>query len=85
MTAADVVNWLKRYKEKGNISAWLAKVTDISATGPLQVTLKLSAPDPMLPYGLDQGGLAGCVVGPAGLAHLGSARIDDQRRRPVHD
>ncbi len=72
MTAADVVNWLKRYKEKGSIGAWLAKVTDISATGPLQVTLKLSTPDPMLPYGLDQGGMAGDVVGPAGLAHLDS-------------
>jgi peptide/nickel transport system substrate-binding protein len=72
MTAADVVAWLKRYKEKGSIGAWLAKVTDISATGPLQVTLKLSTPDPMLPYGLDQGGMAGDVVGPAGLAHLDS-------------
>ena len=69
MTAADVVAWLKRYKEKGSITAWLAKVADIAATGPLQVTLKLSAPDPMLPYGLDQGGMAGDVVGPAGLAH----------------
>jgi peptide/nickel transport system substrate-binding protein len=68
MTAADVVNWLKHYKEKGSFTAWLAKVTDISATGPMQVTLKLSTPDPMLPYGLDQGGMAGDVVGPAGLA-----------------
>ena len=33
------------------------------------MTLKLSTPDPMLPYGLDQDGLAGCVVGPAGLAN----------------
>lgn len=69
MTAADVVNWLKHYKEKGSFTAWLAKVTDISATGPMQVTLKLSGPDPMLPYGLDQDGMAGDVVGPAGLAH----------------
>ena len=72
MTAADVVAWLKHYKEKGSFTAWLAKVTDISATGPLQVTLKLSTADPMLPYGLDQGGMAGDVVGPAGLAHLDS-------------
>jgi ABC-type transport system substrate-binding protein len=28
MTAADVVNWLKHYKEKGSFTAWLAKVTD---------------------------------------------------------
>ncbi|RBP14316.1 peptide/nickel transport system substrate-binding protein [Roseiarcus fermentans] len=69
MTAADVVNWLKHYKEKGSFTAWLGKVTDISATGPMQVTLKLSTPDPMLPYGLDQDGMAGDVVGPSGLAH----------------
>jgi len=68
MTAQDVVNWLKHYKEKGSFTAWLANVSDISATGPLQVTLKLSTADPMLPYGLDQGGMAGDVVGPAGLA-----------------
>jgi len=76
MTAADVVNWLKHYKEKGSFTAWLGKVTDISATGPMQVTLKLSGPDPMLPYGLDQDGMAGDVVGPAGLTHpetLGSS------------
>lgn len=70
MTADDVVNWLKHYKEKGSLTAWLGNVSDISATGPLQVTLKLSTPDPMLPYGLDQGGMAGDVVGPAGLANL---------------
>jgi peptide/nickel transport system substrate-binding protein len=69
MTAADVVNWLKHYKEKGSFTAWLAKVSDVSATGPMQVTLKLNSPDPMLPYGLDQDGMAGDVVGPAGLAH----------------
>jgi peptide/nickel transport system substrate-binding protein len=69
MTAADVVNWLKHYKEKGSFTAWLGKVSDISATGPMQVTLKLNSPDPMLPYGLDQDGMAGDVVGPAGLAH----------------
>ena len=76
LTAADVVAWLKYYKEKGTFTAWLAKVSDISASGPMQVTLKLSSPDPMLPYGLDQGGMAGDVVGPNGLAHpetLGSA------------
>ena len=38
-------------------------------SGPMQVTLKLKSPDPMLPYGLDQDGMAGDVVGPAGLAH----------------
>jgi ABC-type transport system substrate-binding protein len=38
----------------------------------MQVTLKLSTPDPMLPYGLDQDGMAGDVVGPAGLTKLDS-------------
>ncbi|CAN5268067.1 ABC transporter substrate-binding protein [soil metagenome] len=70
MTADDVANWLKHYKEKGSIGAWLANVSDIEATGPLQVTLTLSTPDPMLPYALDQGGMAGDVVGPAGLKDL---------------
>lgn len=70
MTADDVANWLNHYKEKGSIGAWLANVSDIAATGPLQVTLTLSTPDPMLPYALDQGGMAGDVVGPAGLADL---------------
>ncbi len=72
MTAKDVANWLKHYKEKGSFTAWLANVSDISATGPLQVTLKLSTPDSMLPYGLDQGGMAGDVVGPKGLADVQS-------------
>jgi peptide/nickel transport system substrate-binding protein len=72
MTAEDVANWLKHYKEKGSIGAWLANVSDISATGANQVTLKLSTPDPMLPYALDQGGMAGDVVGPAGLKDLGA-------------
>ncbi len=85
MTAADVVNWLKHYKEKGAFTAWLAKVTDIAATGPMQVTLKLNAPDPMLPYGLDQDGMAGDVVGPCRPRPSRDAGIDDQRRRPVHD
>lgn len=70
VTADAVTAWLKHYKEKGSFTAWLANVSDISSTGPLQVTLKLSTPDPMLPYGLDQGGMAGDVVGPKGLADV---------------
>jgi peptide/nickel transport system substrate-binding protein len=76
MTAQDVVNWLQHYKKSGSFTAWLANVDSITATGPLQVTLKLSKVDPLLPYGLDQDGMAGDVVGPKGLANptvLGSS------------
>ncbi|MEO5534621.1 MAG: ABC transporter substrate-binding protein [Pseudolysinimonas sp.] len=67
LTADAVVAWLKHYKESGSFAAWLANVTDITASGPLEVTLKLSTPDPMLPYGFDQGGNAGAIVSPTGL------------------
>jgi peptide/nickel transport system substrate-binding protein len=76
MTAQDVVNWLQHYKKSGSFTAWLANVSTITVTGPLQVTLKLSKLDPLLPYGLDQDGMAGDVVGPTGLANptsLGSS------------
>ncbi|WP_180899897.1 ABC transporter substrate-binding protein [Martelella soudanensis] len=68
LTAEGVVEWLERYKEKGQFTAWLANVSKIEASGPFQVTLTLSTLDPMLPYGLDQGGMAGAVVSPGGLA-----------------
>lgn len=70
LTAEVVANWLRHYKESGALSAWLAKVTVIDVSGPMQVTLTLDGPDPMLPYGLDQGGMAGAVVGPAGMADI---------------
>jgi peptide/nickel transport system substrate-binding protein len=73
LTADAVVGWLKHYKEKGQFAAWLANVTEITATGPLAVNLKLSTPDPLLPYGFDQGGNAGAVVSPAGLKNGGKA------------
>ncbi len=68
LTAADVVKWLERYKAKGDITQWMANVKKITASGSLGVTIKLSAPNPLLPYGLDQDGMAGDVVGPKGLA-----------------
>ena len=68
MTAADVVAWLEHYKKSGTFTAWLANVGDMKATGPLEVTLTLSSPDPLLPLGFDQSGIAGDVVGPKGLA-----------------
>jgi peptide/nickel transport system substrate-binding protein len=72
LTAADVAAWLQRYQTKGDITQWLANVTTITATGPLQVTLKLSSPNPLIPYGLDQDGMAGDVVGSQGLANPAS-------------
>ena len=68
LTAADVVKWLERYKAKGDLTQWLANTTKIAATGPMQVTLTLSSPNPLLPYGFDQDGVAGDVVGSKGLA-----------------
>ncbi len=68
LTADAVVAWLKHYKESGTFTAWLANVTDISATGPLEVALKLSTPDPLLPLALCSAGTAGNIVSPTGLA-----------------
>jgi peptide/nickel transport system substrate-binding protein len=67
LDADAVVSWLQHYKESGTFTSWLANVTEITASGPLEVTLKLSAPDPLLPYGFDQGGNAGDIVSPTGL------------------
>ncbi len=67
LTAEAVVAWLEHYKANGTFAAWLANVTTIEATGPLEVTLTLSTPDPMLPYGFDQGGNAGAIVSPTGM------------------
>jgi peptide/nickel transport system substrate-binding protein len=68
LTAADVVTWLERYKAKGSLTEWLANTTKIAATGPMQVTLTLSSLNSLLPYGFDQDGMAGEVVGSKGLA-----------------
>jgi peptide/nickel transport system substrate-binding protein len=68
LTAQNVVNWLKRYKAKGELTQWMANVTQVTATGPLQVTLKLSSPTPLFEYAFDQDGIAGDVVGSKGLA-----------------
>ncbi len=66
LTADAVVAWLKYYKASGTFSANLANVSDISATGPLEVTLKLSTLDPLLPYYLDNEGETGFIASLAG-------------------
>ncbi len=69
MTADTVAASLNRYLKEGQFAAtYLADVASIAASGPLEVTVKLSAPNPNLPYGFDQGGIAGDIVAPAGLA-----------------
>ncbi len=78
LTADTVAAWLTRYKQLGEFVQWMTNVSTISVTGPLQVTLKLSAPDPLLPYAFDQDGNAGDVVGQAGLDNpsiLGSSTV----------
>jgi peptide/nickel transport system substrate-binding protein len=67
LTADAVVAWLKYYKAHTSFQ-WMQNVSAINSTGPLQVTLTLSTPDPLLPIGFDQEGEAGDVVSPAGLA-----------------
>jgi peptide/nickel transport system substrate-binding protein len=72
LTADAVVAYLEHYKANGTFAAWLANVSTIEATGPLQVTLTLSTPDPLLPWGLGQAGNAGAIVSPTGMAALDS-------------
>jgi peptide/nickel transport system substrate-binding protein len=69
MTAANVAASLNRYLKEGQFaSTYLADVTSINASGALGIKIKLSAPNPNLPYGFDQGGIAGDIIAPAGLA-----------------
>lgn len=70
LTAEAVVAWLEHYKANGSFSGtWFSNVAAFEATGPLEVTIRLSAPDPMLPWGLGQAGNAGAIVSPTGLAN----------------
>lgn len=73
LTAEGVVAWLDHYKANGTFSGnWFANVTGFEATGPLEVTVRLSSPDPMLPWAFGQAGNAGAIVSPTGLANLES-------------
>jgi peptide/nickel transport system substrate-binding protein len=66
MTADSVVNSLL-YNKKNSTFPYLANVKTITTSGPLQVTISLTTPDPLLPYGLDQEGQEGDIIAPAGL------------------
>jgi ABC-type transport system substrate-binding protein len=69
MTAADVVNSIE-YAQKGGSTAatYLTSLTSVTATGPLTVTLKFSAPRPDLTTVFDQNEMSGDIVGPTLLA-----------------
>ncbi len=73
LTAEGVVAWLDHYKANGTFSGnWFANVTGFEATGPLEVTVRLSSPDPMLPWAFGQAGNAGAIVSPTGLENAES-------------
>jgi peptide/nickel transport system substrate-binding protein len=65
-TAAAVVNSLE-YTKKNTLFPYLSNVKTITASGPLQVTITLTKPDPLLPFGFDQEGESGDIIAPAGL------------------
>jgi peptide/nickel transport system substrate-binding protein len=64
--AAAVVGSLE-YTKKNTLFPYLSNVKTITATGPLQVTITLTQPDPLLPFGFDQEGEAGDIIAPEGL------------------
>lgn len=52
---------------KGSNSQFLAMVTSIDVTGPNTLSIKMSAPNPMLPEMLSQSYAIGSIISPAGL------------------
>ncbi len=66
LTADAVVNSLL-YSKAHSSFQFLSNVSTITATGPLQVTLTLTTPDPLIPFGIDQEGQEGAIIAPAGL------------------
>lgn len=73
LTAEGVVAWFEHYQANGTFAGnWFANVTGFEATGPLEVTVRLSSPDPMLPWAFGQAGNAGAIVSPTGLENLES-------------
>jgi peptide/nickel transport system substrate-binding protein len=64
---ADAAVASLQYMQKNSQFPYLANVKTIAASGPLEVTITLTKPDPLLPYGLDQEGQEGAMIAPAGL------------------
>jgi peptide/nickel transport system substrate-binding protein len=68
LTADAVVKSLE-YVKKNTLFQFLVNVKKFVATGPLEVTLELTTPDPLLPFSLDQEGQVGDIIAPAGVAN----------------
>jgi peptide/nickel transport system substrate-binding protein len=69
LTAADVqASLLYEQHANGPQSALLASVSSIAVTGPLDLSIHLSSPDPLLPEELTQTFGIGDIIGPKGLA-----------------
>ena len=69
LTATVVSDWIKYYQAHGTFAFNLVKLASVTATGPLQVTFRLSAPDSLLPYYLDQEGSVGNIASAAAIAN----------------
>ncbi|MFJ9322611.1 ABC transporter substrate-binding protein [Streptomyces globisporus] len=72
MTADDVVHSLGRQRNPDNAAAWaqvFQNVTDVTRTGPLQVTVKLRKPDSQFPQYMATA--AGVVASKAGVEKAG--------------
>ncbi|MFD4124587.1 ABC transporter substrate-binding protein [Streptomyces globisporus] len=72
MTADDVVHSLGRQRNPDNAAAWaqvFQNVTDVTRTGPLQVTVKLKKPDSQFPQYMATA--AGVVASKAGVEKAG--------------
>jgi peptide/nickel transport system substrate-binding protein len=69
LNANAVVKWIEYFKANGTFGYTLSRLASVEASGPLEVTFNLSAPDPLLPYYLSQeGGGAGNVASDAAIA-----------------
>ncbi|MDR1237598.1 MAG: ABC transporter substrate-binding protein, partial [Propionibacteriaceae bacterium] len=67
LTAEGAVASMEYWKANTQFGQYLANVAEIVASGPMELTLKLSNPDPLLEYVLDQNGQSGSIIGPKGL------------------
>ncbi|NNG38264.1 hypothetical protein HJ588_03120 [Flexivirga sp. ID2601S] len=63
---------------KSNQAQYLATVSSITVTDPTHLTIKLSAPNPMLPNMLTQDYGVGEIISPKGLSKIGSLTTGSQ-------
>lgn len=67
LTAQSVADYFAYLQKAGGQNAALFAGDSVTATGPLEVTIKTDHPNPDLAYDLTQDVMAGEVIGPAGL------------------